>query len=159
MVTHGKTISESFQPGTYYIGDPCYPFPHDNTNLWDSWCKILMNGGDRVADWRKVFEFRGHKVATDSTAEGDGVYCDQFGHDYPVDSGSLGILPIDLIRPFSKYTDESLMDLGNIVTFDEPFVVTLDHGIFHFGHITIDTVPRRDDEDDAYYGSDDEDEY
>lgn len=154
--TAPKTI-EQFPAGTYYIGDPCYPFPEDDDLLWDEWCKIVNGNYEKIELWKKVFEFHGFKVASDVTFMGDGSYDDNFGNSYCVDSGCIGILPIELIRTFSKYDDESLKELGIIETFDAPFTVTFDNGKFTFGQISIDTEPHYEEED-MWPEEEDEDE-
>lgn len=149
---NSTSISESFVAGTYYIGDPCYAFPNDGekAKLWDDWCTIMFNGSNEVKGWKKVFEFHGYKVATDSTVYGDGSYDGSDGRSYSVDSGTIGILPIEFVRSICEESDESLMRSGNIVTFDKPFIVTLDNGSFRFGHINIETEDRYDEEEEDW---------
>ena len=61
--------------GKYYVGDLCYVMSDAE---WEQFCKITIQG-NKVIDGE--FEMPdGRKFATYSTAYGDGVYYDQYGH-------------------------------------------------------------------------------
>lgn len=133
-----------FLPGDYYIGDLCYVLDND----WDEVCDITIKGNAcldglfTLADGRKFGLWR--------TAHGDGMYEDTAGCDYPVDSGSIGIIAVKDIADDEK----TGVRFGEIVEFDQTFDVTGGGGEFRFGDIYIDT--RYEDQDDLY---EDEDEY
>jgi len=91
-------------PGKYYVGDPCYVF------VKSDWQKILSSNKPNdliinVEEGEKIIMFG---------VGGDGYFVDTSGKKYSVDSGSLGLVPIDLI-------DRNLIDgnltKGNLFTF------------------------------------------
>lgn len=74
--------------GRYYIGDPCYVFK-------DGWSKILgktnyLNGPypDDIKD----------KIWAHGTMYGDGGYFDQYGFEYGVDAGLIGVVHESLVE-------------------------------------------------------------
>lgn len=99
------TVTATLPAGEYYIGDPCYAI-----------CSVGL-------------------MWVHGTLYGDGVYVDEKGYVYCVDSGQLGAI---LFKNTGKPRKE-LSDLGRIVKFDAPFVCSYKKGVFSFGHITIDT--------------------
>lgn len=88
--------------GEYYIGDPCYVFSEAD---WDTICR---------QDSKNVHEIHGKKFADASTG-GDGSFLDTNGNSYSVDSGSLGVVPIDLV-----FNQEDALRQGRIVVFETP---------------------------------------
>lgn len=152
---------ETFPAGTYFVGDPCYPFPNEgpHSELWDEVCDILFAGGETRQT--QFFDFKGHRLAMDSTAFGDGYYSGSDGNHYGVDAGMLGLVPVALCEFLDPNYVESLKEMGQIVTFDHEFEVEFDNGLFHFGHLIIDTCgadEEEEDEDDYTFTEDDEDE-
>ena len=135
--------SHTFVPGDYYIGDLCYVMHKE----WDEVCRITIQGNECKEG---IFELDdGREFSLWHTSYGDGLYIDNFGREYPVDAGLIGIIAVDDI-------DESEKDnltLGNVVQFDNPFRVFCFDGLFEFGDVRIDT--RDYDEEDEYS----EDEY
>ena len=149
-------------PGEYIICDPCYIIGEDNWNEYlDSVIKYsvkylsyqdLLDNGHDVEGILNPEKFRApyigedyvinphykkKKVFAHNTIHGDGIYNDQFGNIYPVDSGILGITPVEL-------TDESLEKkeeekFGAIFTFNESFECKYENGTFYFGNIIIKT--------------------
>ena len=97
--------------GRYWIGDLCY---------------MQVSHEDRIES--------GHMLCT-YTKYGDGVYFDQFGNEYGVDSGTLGAVDADVAE------SGSLRDLGSFFNFAEDTVMTYDEdtGQFTFGFVVIDT--------------------
>ena len=132
-------ILQKFPKGRYYVGDPCYIFK-------DSWDSILNethyfeNEVQKIGDTR-VFCFH--------TAHGDGTYYDNYGRKYWVDAGLIGILPIELLKIDSVYTESEIEESEgmNIVEFDEDFFAGHDNGVFNFSHIVIDTTGEYENED------------
>lgn len=143
-------ISLIFPAGTYYIGDPCYAFQGD---AWDS---ILEE-----SDYFNA-ETATRNMWAGSTAHGDGTYNDQFGNEYPVDAGLIGIMPIEMCNfggicwENGQWIDERGIVLsngetfefkpGNVVTYSSDFLVNYVDGYFEFGNIYIDTDYDEDDE-------------
>ena len=134
--------------GTYYVGDLCYAIG----SRWDDFCDRTIVGPNCLSG---VFTLADSTVvATYGTAYGDGVYLDDEGREYPVDAGLIGCV---LMSSIDKGID--IDGLGHAITFDSDFEVSSDGGYIRFGHISIDTdpAPEYDDEDD-WGDSDEEDE-
>ena len=132
--------------GKYYIGDLCYVMADEE---WLDICDITIQG-TRVIDGE--FQLKdGRRFAMYSTAYGDGVYYDEYGHSYSVDSGSIGCILLDDI----KYVDnfDQFLDVGAILEFDEDFVTVGGRGesdwegMIQFGHVVIETTPSYEEED------------
>jgi hypothetical protein len=126
-------------PGKYYVGDLCYVMTNEE---WREFCDITLDG-QKVKDGE--FEFKdGRRFATYSTAFGDGVYHDQYGHSYSVDAGLIGCILVEDIKA-NKY--DNLLDLGAIIEFDTEFVTSGGRGeswwegTIQFGYIHIETNP------------------
>jgi hypothetical protein len=114
--------------GKYYVGDLCYVLG----DRWDEVCDLI------IVDHKCLdgeFELKdGTKFAIYGTAYGDGVYPDQNGNEYPVDSGSIGCVLVDQIT-------EGQLDitLGNIFDFKESFTTDSEDGVIMIGDVEIDT--------------------
>ena len=126
--------------GKYYVGDLCHIM---TDNEWLEICDITIRG-TRVLDGE--FQLKdGRRFAMYSTAYGDGVYYDHYGHSYSVDSGSIGCILADDI----KYVDnfDQFLDVGAIQEFDTDFVAGGGRGesdwegTIQFGHVVIETNP------------------
>lgn len=115
--------------GRYYIGDPCYVLKDD----WDKVCGYLE---------RNLIGCLGKTIFMACTAYGDGVYSDKKGNDYPVDSGCIGAVPIELIKEFGPPPCPYM-----IVDFPDGLEINYEGGKFEFGDIIIDTLDNEDDED------------
>ena len=66
-----------------------------------------------------------------STFIGDGIYYDQKGRQYCVDSGQIGICVADVVRE----KDEG----GWFIEFKKDFACSYKEGVFRFGSVRIDT--------------------
>jgi hypothetical protein len=135
--------------GLYYVGDLCYVL-HDE---WDEVCNILF--GDSESNMFPEGEFKlkdGRRFAFYSTAHGDGTFYDNEGNRYMVDAGSIGCIRIEDIRQ----TPENFINGGVALTFLQPFNTSTDGGKLTFGHITIDTDPEPDYEEDDDYALEEE---
>lgn len=130
------------QPGTYFIGDPCYVM----SKTHDSWVEKL----ESCNYFQEPYTERGKTAIAFSPAWGDGVYFDQDGWEYGVDAGLIGAVPLDLLDTSLEEIEERC--LGRMVTFSEPFICTSDGGKLRFGHIVIDTDPEL--EEDRYWEHD-----
>lgn len=108
--------------GAYWLGDPCYAVPNE---LWD---ELLASNGCFECP---VGTVKKHKVLGFGTAYGDGVYTDQFGNEYPVDAGLIGLTPVGLTvgEPFGSHK----------VVFKHDTLCTGDDGVMRFGDIKINT--------------------
>ena len=129
-------------PGRYYIGDPMYVFSDE---LGDK----LVDAIDFDRD--KIIEFNGFVLWVHTTSWGDGLYTDQNGAEFAVDSGLLGAIPIDLLD------DPSGLDSGTIVDAPNGLHVEYEAGTFWLGNTIIKTED--DEEDDPYDGDPEDDEF
>lgn len=116
--------------GTYYLGDPCYAVPDSE---WGS----LLDSTDCFGN-PEGFLSDGTRVVAFGTYYGDGEYYDQFGRDYGVDAGLIGLIP---------WNDAFAGVGGHKVEFDRDVFADEDHGILTFGNIVIDTVGSDDEEE------------
>lgn len=118
-------ITNNFEPGTYWIGDLCYVLQADE---WDD----LMIQTSLAEE--AVVEIRGFKVGYCGTAFGDGVYMDEERNLYPVDSGSIGIVPLERVKVSDK-----ILKLGRTIQIPESFSIENQNGRLRFGNVFIDT--------------------
>lgn len=148
------TTTFTMPAGTYWIGDLCYVMD----DRWDEVCDSIIQD-DRCADGAFTLK-NGVRFAMFSTTWGDGKYTDREGHDYPVDSGSLGCVRVSDIAE----TDNNFLSAGRIVEFAEEFECSgvdcllarrkpgQGLGVVRFGHVEIDADPSADDYDDREEG-------
>lgn len=117
--------SVTLPKGKYYIGDLCYI--KKLSNVWDDFCHEFFKENHS--------EVAGIEFFAANTADGDGEFTGTDGFNYPVDAGLIGIIS-------TKHLTEADLaeDYINVTKFDKPFTVSADKGVFHFGHITIDTT-------------------
>lgn len=135
--------------GKYWIGDPCYVFPNKGP-MENKWDEILAEVNFFEVSYGELDDGK-IKVWAASTAYGDGRYIGSNGKAFPVDAGLIGIVPKETVDYLGR-TDNDLDYLGLFIEFTEPFVVRSNNGLFHFGHIEIDTGDYTEDED--YYDED-----
>lgn len=116
--------------GEYFLGDPCYCFGK-------KWSDILDETD--FFNRSKVMETEaGPKILMAfNTAHGDGTYEDQYGNEYSVDAGLIGLVPVEIIE--LKYSRERLSELGKFVTFNEGDIVKSNGGTLSFGQYIIKT--------------------
>lgn len=84
-----------------YIGDPCYALSNEDYEIWGS--KFNYADGKHEID--------GNEFAVFSTEFGDGSYEGSDGRMYPVDSGTIGAIPFELVS-------KEIENLGRIVETD-----------------------------------------
>jgi hypothetical protein len=112
--------------GRYLIGDLCYRDQDD----WDAMIDRIDGKVHKLYDGRKYVILK--------TLYGDGSYLDQFGKQYWVDSGTIGIM---------EYKDKIDSPTGRVYDFDGPFQVYQENGKLEFGSIIIDTGPQYDEKE------------
>ena len=143
MKTTSKVLMD---PGTYYIGDLCYVM----SDVWDDVCATLFQhaekgcvdeGGFRLPNNQNI------EFVSFNTAWGDGTYFDKEGRSYAVDSGGIGCISVDHVNMGDL---DAQPYLGNIITFDKPFLCERVDGTIYFGRIAIETDPELVDEEDEY---------
>ena len=147
---------DSIPAGVYYIGDPCYPF-----SSGDGWDEILEE-----SDYfdKPVIMYKGHAVGAFSTAYGDGSYIGNMpesrAHEFPVDSGLIGFVSINLMPPdFIARIRAGDEKCGVLVEFTEPWsAASWNDGMIRIGRTFIDTA-QNDEEDDYDDDADDSDQF
>ena len=120
--------------GRYYIGDLCYVM-HD---AWKEVCDLIFAEDHGCIEGEFTLK-DGRRFAMYNTAYGDGVYTDQYGREYSVDSGSIGCILLDDIRDES-YDDERLSELANISDISVPFETGNNRGVIRIASLIIDTT-------------------
>lgn len=131
-------LTAHFEKGKYYIGDPCYVF-----NNCKKWIQLTEETDFFRNPYQKILEY---EILCGSTAFGDGFYEDNSGRGYLVDSGSIGIIPIQAFD-YDFMSIEDAMDSGTVIEFKDYFNVEIKDGLFRFGDIIIDTTGRENEED------------
>lgn len=134
-------------PGRYYIGDPSYPF-QDET--WDRILDELNLFSAELLTWQ------GRDFWAGSTKWGDGTYTDQNGVEYAVDTGQIGIIPLEIID------DPEGLEHGTVIELKNSVHVEYDpkEGTFWIGPICIRTDFSEEESFDGGYDLDpDDDEF
>jgi len=141
-------MKHKFLSGKYYIGDPCYAVKDEN------WSDVIESTGcfgyefKDIQKWNGLFKYNGEYCFADGTKYGDGCFQDNYGREYGVDAGLIGIMPLEVC-------DGDSMNGGQIVDFENDFMVWSDDGEFHFGDVVIQT---RDEEEDEEWEDDEEED-
>ena len=108
----------------YFIGDPCYV-----VDDWVSFCAQYLDAietGDTIG-----FDFMGHRCFVTYTQHGDGCFNSKSETEYPVDHGTIGVVPLvsGIVKPeFCRDSEEgpyALRLLGRIVKVD-PTMLDID---------------------------------
>lgn len=143
-----------FPAGDYWIGDPCYLFPHKGP-LASKWDELLDKLNFFEVSYGELDNGK-IKVWGSFTAYGDGLYGESNGGKlFPVDAGLLGIAPQETVDYLSMAKALAQSDLkvedalakirseleysGLFVHFPESFVVRANMGNFLFDTIEIIT--------------------
>ena len=144
-----ETKTEILPKGEYIVDDLCYLFEDDD--LWSDFCDHSNNN----------LSISGIPLYWHYTQYGDGAYSyweidkskvvEEFGFDkestyqkrsvFPVDSGSIGIISVDILEKLGKKrTEEDLMGLKT-VEIDSDFKPMFEEetGVFDFGGFEIYT--------------------
>ena len=127
--------------GSYVIGDPCYAVPDDDWFPLLKSCNYFEDPIGTVKNGTQSFS-----VLAFGTKWGDGCYRGSDGNVYPVDAGLIGLVPVEMVEELADHDGD--YD-GVIVKFDRDTLCVNDgSGKLKFGHITIDTDPVEEEEDD-----------
>lgn len=134
----------------FYIGDPCYVLSDEiYYGIWDE--QYNFEDGKIIVKNDLAFLVHG-------TAYGDGEYFDEIGTSYGVDSGTLAVIPFELIKKPEIMLSEGDYEYGRFVAGTNATLEYVD-GVFTFKvngkEIVIDTDPAYDDyeyenEEDTY---------
>jgi hypothetical protein len=116
--------------GTYILGDPCYCVSDDKwTELLES-CEYFS---------RPIGNIDKINVLAFSTEYGDGQYPGtvngRLHFNFPVDSGLIGLVPINLA------IKDSNKSFTTVITFADTTFCYKDGAVLHFGSYSIDTNP------------------
>lgn len=104
----------------FYVGDVCYVLSDEvYHNVWGEKNKYKAGLID-VPDSDYWFAVAG-------TAYGDGTYYDSHGHDYPVDAGVIGLVPLELVAKESGTDFGMVVEGAGIASFEA------DDGMFTIG--------------------------
>jgi hypothetical protein len=143
-------VGNSFGPGTYYIGDPCYVMKDEfYDGVW----------GKKHGYESGVYNINGVMFAVDGTAYGDGDYNGSDGKRYGVDSGTIGVVPKEL---WDEKGAARANSSGRVVTVGSLDFYAKD-GVFEINidkeRLVINTKEdEEDEEDDRMYGEEEEEE-
>jgi hypothetical protein len=125
--------------GKYILGDPCYAVPDSDWDFLLQSCNYFASPIGYIRDGLQEFP-----VVAFSTRWGDGCYKGTDGNLYPVDAGLIGLVPAEVVD-----MEALRSDLHTVVTFTTAVKCSTDgNGKLRFGHITIDTDPADEEEDD-----------
>ena len=122
-------MNEILNAGKYYLGDPCYVL-HDKLyhGIW----------GDLYNYNNGKHNINLYNLTVHSTHRGDGKFFDTKNRSYIVDSGTIALIPIELIEDINLCKSK-----GHIFTFINKINFIYDAGIFFIKSgkkiITIDT--------------------
>lgn len=110
----------------FYIGDPSYVLSDKNYNeIW----------GDKYDYADGIIRIDDYSFIVKGTYFGDGVYKDEEGYSYPVDSGTIAIVSLELCDQDTK--------LGRVIKEEGEAILNEEDGIFNIKIngkvITIDT--------------------
>lgn len=137
----------------YYVGDLCYVM-HD---VWDEVCSIVPFDNSET-----FFQLKdGREFYMMGTAFGDGLYSDQEGRTYGVDSGTIGAIRVEDIRdeladPY-ELKERGLGQVIQVIDSLENYEVHAEDGLLTFGPVSIDTAGIYDEEEEEEEYEDDED--
>ena len=129
--THRRTEMCIIPAGRYYIGDLCYALPD---TIYDYvFGGTVYDAGFYKNEDRNTFFFLGNTYA------GDGDYKGSDGFHYSVDSGTIGICPVELLT-----NENHVKSLGKVYSFKGPVQCSAINGVFKFYslyeyHLIIDT--------------------
>ena len=127
----------------FYIGDLCYALSDEA--YYGGWGRMVKDS-DRWKDsgspgfQEGAFTYDGSTVIVAHTAHGDGCYHDATDSiDFPVDSGCIGIVPLELVGDMEKAANLGKVVLGRYarmyvedgrfrfrISTDEPLVICID---------------------------------
>jgi len=133
-------VHHTYPEGSYYIGDVCYAFDKEvYEKQWQDKYKFARGTLD-ITNNNITSKF-----SVNSTAFGDGLYMDDVnGLQFPVDSGTIGIIPLELCSK-SMFAKDGTIKGGHIIKSSTDIEFRSNKGIFVIGYndntnmIIIDT--------------------
>jgi|LakMenE18May11ns_1017448.scaffolds.fasta_scaffold9957426_3 hypothetical protein len=118
--------------GTYFVGDPVYVFEHDDPG-WQELCQKMEKRGCPIRGCPRsaTYVVNGRKLAVMFTTLNDCTHVDDDGNTYYVISQTLGMAQVSPEwRPRSR-------KWGRVLTFNEPFTCSYNHGVLDLGGVYI----------------------
>jgi hypothetical protein len=100
----------------YYIGDLCYVLGETE---WETACAYLDGDPDDEFCLSPENDGNPRTFACLPTAYGDGVYFDQNGNEYSVDSGTIGMINVRFITEGAKLENALANGWGHVHSFEE----------------------------------------
>jgi hypothetical protein len=132
-----SNVSDVTAPaGEYYLGDPCYAVgPHEDWIQLLETCDYFAKPVGQLPDGTQVIAF--------STAYGDGLFPDNYGNEYPVDAGLIGLVPVTPAAEAALAETEQRYGrpIMTRVSFDRPMRCSRQgRGLLRFGLYRIETA-------------------
>lgn len=115
--------------GRYFIGDPSYVF---SVKQWQQIADLMWNKPVRKEELSLFLN--GKRIIIGPTS-GDGIYADQYGNKYAVDSALIGAVPESLVNHKLLH---DLRPLYMFKNFDHPWKFKWGMKEMRFGDIRID---------------------
>ena len=97
MITEPVTEAINLPSGDYYIGDPCYVLSNEDYKEM-----LTQAYGNKFEKETHFATIRGHKLFVSGTSYGDGIFDDDMGNAYMVDSGQLSCVPMELVEDVNE---------------------------------------------------------
>jgi hypothetical protein len=121
-------MNETLELGKYYLGDPSYVLSE----------KIYIGILENIYQFKNgKLNINGIYITIHNTHFGDGVFIDTKNRKYNIQSGLLGLIPLELIE------DTNLCKDGHVFNFENKVNYIYDAGIFYIKsgrkYINIDT--------------------
>lgn len=139
----------------FFIGDPCYVLSDERYDIWGNEYGYT-DGRIKIEDYFMLVH---------GTAWGDGEYFDEQGYSYGVDSGTIAVIPLELVKQDIEDVNEGDFEYGRIV-FGKEATLNYEDGFFYINidndtEVNIDTDPREEEyeEDEENFDENTEDSY
>ena len=117
------SIKALLPAGKYFIGDFCNVL--DAKTYDEVTKKIVLKNNVLMSH---MCEIDGKKIVYSNTTYGDGMYKDNQGRKYAVDSGIISIVPYELCK--SEEFEPEKCDYGTIYDFTSEVVFGVNKGVF-----------------------------
>lgn len=109
-------MNETLTMGKYFVGDPSLVLPE----------KVYIGIFGNVHNYSNgKFNILGKNICIHSTHYGDGKYIDSRNREYNIESGLIGLIPVELIDNMNLCNNN-----GHIYEFVKPVQFLYDSGIF-----------------------------
>lgn len=122
----------------FYVGDPCYALNNEHYNIW----------GDKYNYEDGIHEINGFYFAVYGTEFGDGSYQGSNNINYSVDSGTIALIPFELVNMEEDISEGSFIEskYAELLFENGDFIVK-----YEDGEIIIPTGFSGDEKDEDYF--------